>query len=46
MYKILKDKGLSAELLRFDDEGHGITKLKNKITAYSQIVDWLAEIIG
>ena len=45
MHKILKKKGLNVELLRFDDEGHGITKLKNKIEAYSKIVEWLNKTV-
>jgi dipeptidyl aminopeptidase/acylaminoacyl peptidase len=45
IYKILTDKGLQTQLLRFSDEGHGITKLKNKIVAYSQIVEWLEDTV-
>jgi len=45
IHKILSQKGLEVELLRFDDEGHGITKLKNKIKAYSKIVEWLNKIV-
>ncbi|MHA2255772.1 MAG: prolyl oligopeptidase family serine peptidase, partial [Candidatus Heimdallarchaeaceae archaeon] len=40
-----KEKGLNVELLRFDDEGHGITKLKNKIKAYSEVVEWLNKVV-
>ncbi len=43
MYESLKERGLPVKLLRFADEGHGITKLKNKIQAYSEIVSWLEE---
>ncbi|MHA2174820.1 MAG: alpha/beta fold hydrolase [Candidatus Hodarchaeales archaeon] len=45
MYESLKIKGLPVEFLRFPDEGHGITKLSNKIKAYSNIVRWLKEVI-
>ncbi|MHA2309417.1 MAG: alpha/beta hydrolase family protein, partial [Candidatus Heimdallarchaeaceae archaeon] len=45
IHKILKEKGLNVELLRFDDEGHGITKLKNKIKAYSEVVEWLNKVV-
>ncbi|MFB6270488.1 MAG: alpha/beta hydrolase family protein, partial [Halobacterium sp.] len=31
------------EKLIFEDEGHGFTKLENKITAYSAVVDFLDE---
>ena len=32
-----------AELLIFEDEGHGISKLENRIEAYSRVVDFLDE---
>lgn len=44
MYEKLKGRGLPVKLLRFPDEGHGIVKLKNKITAYTQIIEWLNNI--
>ncbi|MFX0182581.1 MAG: prolyl oligopeptidase family serine peptidase [Candidatus Hodarchaeota archaeon] len=43
MYEKLKEKGLPVKLLRFADEGHGITKLKNRIQAYSEVINWLKE---
>ncbi|NPD88673.1 MAG: S9 family peptidase [Asgard group archaeon] len=45
IHKILKEKGLNVELLRFDDEGHGVTKLRNKVKAYSKIVEWLSTVV-
>lgn len=39
--KALKDRGIPVELLVFDDEGHGIVKLKNKLVAYPAIVNFL-----
>jgi len=45
MYEKLKAKGLQVELLRFADEGHGITKLENKITAYARIIEWLKKFV-
>ena len=45
IHKTLKEKGLNVELLRFDDEGHGITKLKNKAKAYSGIIEWLSKVV-
>jgi dipeptidyl aminopeptidase/acylaminoacyl peptidase len=41
----LKEKNLPVKLLRFPDEGHGITKLKNRIKLYSEILQWLKETI-
>ena len=45
MYEKLKEKGLKVELLRFANEGHGITRLENKIAAYSRVIDWLNEVL-
>ncbi|MFX0094633.1 MAG: alpha/beta hydrolase family protein, partial [Candidatus Hodarchaeota archaeon] len=45
IYEKLKEKRLDVELLRFTDEGHGITKLENKIKAFSQLIKWLKRII-
>ena len=41
MYESLKKRGLSTKLVRFADEGHGITKIENKIQAYMEIISWL-----
>jgi dipeptidyl aminopeptidase/acylaminoacyl peptidase len=45
MYEKLKEKGLPVKMLRFADEGHGLAKLKNRIEAYSEVVNWLKEIV-
>jgi len=39
----LKKRGISVRYLLFDDEGHGIVKLKNRLTAYGTIVEFLGE---
>ena len=36
-------QGVPVRKLVFEDEGHGITKLENRIEAYAEIVDFLAE---
>ncbi len=36
-------QGVAVQKLIFDDEGHGITKLENRIEAYREIVGFLAE---
>ncbi|WP_253738018.1 S9 family peptidase [Halohasta salina] len=38
-----REQGVPVEKLVFDDEGHGITKLGNRIEAYQAIVEFLAE---
>jgi len=37
------DHGVPVEKLIFEDEGHGISKLENKIEAYTAVVDFLDE---
>ena len=42
----LQSRGRPAEYVRFEDEGHGIVKLKNKLVAWPRIADFLAEHLG
>ena len=37
------EQGVPVEKLVFEDEGHGISKLENRIEAYTQVVDFLDE---
>jgi dipeptidyl aminopeptidase/acylaminoacyl peptidase len=37
----LEERGVPVELLIFDDEGHTLSKITNKIVAYSAIVDFM-----
>jgi dipeptidyl aminopeptidase/acylaminoacyl peptidase len=41
----LKERNLKVKLLRFSDEGHGVTKLKNRLKLYTEILQWLKETI-
>lgn len=41
MYEALKSRGLPVELITFEDEGHGLAKLKNRLVAYPKMVDFL-----
>ena len=36
-------KAAKAEIIVFDDEGHGVAKLDNQVTANRRIVDFLRE---
>jgi dipeptidyl aminopeptidase/acylaminoacyl peptidase len=36
-----REQGVPVEKLVFEDEGHGITKLENRIEAYTTVVDFL-----
>ena len=42
----LRSRGRPAEYVRFEDEGHGIVKLKNKLVAWPAIGDFLEEHLG
>ena len=37
----LRERGRPVEYLRFEDEGHGLVKLRNRVVAYPQIADFL-----
>jgi dipeptidyl aminopeptidase/acylaminoacyl peptidase len=37
----LKKKGIPVEYLRYEDEGHGLGKLKNRLDAYPKMVAFL-----
>lgn len=39
--EILKRLGREAHLMKFEDEGHGLIKLKNRISGYSAAVEFL-----
>lgn len=41
MHDRLRELGRTVELLRFADEGHGVTKLENRIVAYTRVAEWL-----
>jgi dipeptidyl aminopeptidase/acylaminoacyl peptidase len=42
----LKKKGVPVELMIFDDEGHGLAKLKNRLVAYPAAVKFLDGHMG
>jgi dipeptidyl aminopeptidase/acylaminoacyl peptidase len=42
----LEERGVPTELIVFDDEGHGVVKLKNKQVAYPAVVRFLGEQLG
>lgn len=37
----LKKRGVPVEYLRYEDEGHGLVKLKNRLDAYPKMADFL-----
>jgi dipeptidyl aminopeptidase/acylaminoacyl peptidase len=42
----LDRRGVPTRLMVFDDEGHGLVKLKNKLVAYPAVVDFLRQHLG
>jgi dipeptidyl aminopeptidase/acylaminoacyl peptidase len=42
----LRRRGNEVALIRFEDEGHGLTKLHNQVKAYSAIADFLDRVFG
>ena len=46
IHRELVSHGVRAELLVYDDEGHGLNKLKNRLDAYPKAVAFLDEVLG
>ena len=44
IYQALKAKNQPVELVIYEDEGHGLSKLKNRIDAYTRVVDFLDRV--
>ncbi|MGH3141592.1 MAG: prolyl oligopeptidase family serine peptidase, partial [Gaiellales bacterium] len=38
-------RGVPSELLVYDDEGHGLQKLKNRLDAYPRVADFLERVL-
>jgi dipeptidyl aminopeptidase/acylaminoacyl peptidase len=46
IYRVLSEQGIRCELVVYEDEGHGIGKLPNKIDVYRRVVEFLDEVLG
>lgn len=46
IYKVLCDKGVRSELLVYEDEGHGLAKLRNRLDAYPKAADFLESVLS
>jgi dipeptidyl aminopeptidase/acylaminoacyl peptidase len=46
IHAIVRDKGLPTELLVYEDEGHGLAKLRNRLDAYPRVAAFLDEVLG
>jgi dipeptidyl aminopeptidase/acylaminoacyl peptidase len=43
---VLRQKGIPCELLVFEDEGHTVEKLENRIEAFTRMVAFLERVLG
>ena len=41
----VRHAGFPSELLVYDDEGHGLNKLKNRLDAYPRAMEWLERVL-
>ncbi|HVM17980.1 MAG TPA: S9 family peptidase [Gaiellaceae bacterium] len=46
IHAALTARGVRCEILVYDDEGHGLQKLKNRLDAYPRAVAFLDEVLG
>jgi dipeptidyl aminopeptidase/acylaminoacyl peptidase len=46
IHRILRAKGVRSELAVYDDEGHGLAKLANRVDAYPRVAAFLHEVLG
>ena len=46
IHRALTERGVRSELLVYDDEGHGLQKLPNRLDAYPRVVAFIDEILG
>ena len=44
--KAIRDNGYEVEYLRFPDEGHSVSKMKNRIIFYRRLADFLEKQLG
>lgn len=45
IHAIVEGKGLRTELLVYEDEGHGLAKLRNRLDAYPRVVSFLEDVL-
>ena len=45
IHEVARGKGLRSDLLVYDDEGHGLAKLTNRLDAYPRVATFLDEVL-
>jgi dipeptidyl aminopeptidase/acylaminoacyl peptidase len=46
IHRVLSEKGVRCELVVYEDEGHGIQKLPNRIDVFERVATFLDEVLG
>lgn len=46
IHAIVREKGLPTDLLVYEDEGHGLAKLRNRLDAYPRVAAFLDDVLG
>jgi dipeptidyl aminopeptidase/acylaminoacyl peptidase len=46
IHAALRARGIPSELLVYEDEGHGLNKLRNRLDAYPRAVAWLEGVLA
>jgi dipeptidyl aminopeptidase/acylaminoacyl peptidase len=46
IHRVLAEKGIPCELVVFEDEGHGIEKLPNRIEVFERVVGFLERVLA
>jgi pimeloyl-ACP methyl ester carboxylesterase len=46
IHAVARSKGLRSDLLVYDDEGHGLAKLRNRLDAYPRVAAFLHEVLA
>lgn len=46
IHDVLRSKGIPSELLIYEDEGHGLQKLKNRLDSYPKVVNFLERVLS
>lgn len=45
IHAVLTERGVRCDLLVYEDEGHGLAKLKNRLDAYPKVADFLHDVL-
>jgi len=46
IHRVLSERGIDCELLIYEDEGHGLAKLRNRLDAYPKVADFLDRVLA